>query len=151
MFFTCSMFSPWLQMLQPMYIETMYSWTFRTRDLIYLPHRSLWEWSCPPRQSFTKQNMTLDIPQQLLLQRIYKIATQNMSFSSTAATVLTGGLQPQFSSIFAIATDMAHIKIEMKNCHIHYVCMWMVCEHCDSTPRFLLSNAMKRLTNLHTI
>lgn len=45
----------------------------------------------------------------------------------TAATVLTGGLQLQFLSIFAIATYKAHIKIEMKNCYIHYVHMWMVC------------------------
>lgn len=147
--------------------EIIFSWTFRTRRLTYLPQMSHYEWSHhPTRHTITKQKLTLLHSQQLLLQRLCKKASQSMSFRSTAVTVLTCALQLPFLSIFCnyyrhcmyfilkLRWEIAVYIMAAHGCYMNssVVCLSVLVDnHCDSTSCFLLSSAMKRLINLHTI
>lgn len=105
------------------------------------------------------------IPQHLLLEGLCKNALQSMSSRRAAVTVLTHALQLKFLSNFCnyyryctyFVLKMRKIAVYIMPAHGCFMNSPVVClsvladKPCDSTPGFLLSNAMKRLINLHTI
>lgn len=112
-------------------VEIIFSWTFRTRCLTYLPQMSNEEWSHhPPRHTATKQKLTLlhspTAATAKALQKGRACPSEKYCSDSPNPCLATAVLE-YFLQLLEILY-IFYIKIEMKDCCIQYACTWMLYE-----------------------